>query len=41
MLEKNNEIIKNTIREIYSDPIFNYSKDIISKCNEKLSKVKP
>ena len=41
ILEKNNKIFKNTIREIYSEPIFNYSNIIISKCNEKLSNIKP
>ena len=40
-IQKNNDLIKYSIRELNLWPIFHYSEDIITKCNEELSKINP
>ena len=39
--KKDNEIIKNSIRTINLLPNFNYPINVITKCNEELSKYRP
>ena len=38
---KNKEVLKYSIRELSLWPIFDYPEDIVTKCNEKLSEIKP
>ena len=40
-IQKNNEFTINNIRNLYLLPEFNYTLDIIKKCNEELLKIKP